>query len=240
MDNNASDESHETNLNVQINWLRDTILQYGESHPERPHLLRHLSDTLYMLFEGDGWNNMELADEVLDLQKAALALTPPDHPEIYHYKFDLAASLFDHFDDTGIVEYLCSATSLYQDVMQSLSDISSDGLPAKHNLLLLYALRTQVLFLATHRQEDIDTSIAAFIEYTNAILDEHWARKLAHCFWMMAGAMLNHHAQFPSVDNLDKGAHSALIPDSITDNTMTIYRFRRPSGRPPDYTHQMM
>ena len=162
---------------------------------------------------------MKLADEVLDLRKAALALTPSDHPEIYHYKFDLAASLSDRFNDTGIVEYLRSATSLYRDVIQSLSDICSDGLPTKHDLLLSYALRTQVLFLATHRQEDIDTSIAAFIEYTNAIPDEHRARKLARCFYMTAGAMLDRHAQFPSVDTLDKAfallEQSSRVPNAI-------------------------
>jgi hypothetical protein len=30
--------------------------------------------------------------------------------------------------------------------------------------------------------------------------------------------------------------HSVQISDGYVDNMMTLYRLRRPSGRPPDYT----
>jgi hypothetical protein len=34
----------------------------------------------------------------------------------------------------------------------------------------------------------------------------------------------------------EEGGHSVQISDGYVDNMMTLYRLRRPSGRPPDDT----
>jgi len=192
--------SHE--LHLEISQLRGALMRCGENNSERPRLLRCLADALDTLFQGAGFNDTKLADEALDLRKAALILTPLNDPMIHQYKYDLAISLSDNFDDTGVVEHLHLAVSLLRDVIESRA--CSDGLPARFDLLLQYALRTQILFMVTRRQEDIDASIAAFIEYADAIPDDHRTRKLARCFCMTAAAMLERHAQFPSGDTLDK------------------------------------
>jgi tetratricopeptide (TPR) repeat protein len=176
-------------------------MRCGENDPERPYLLRCLADALAALFQGAGFNDMELADEALGLRKTALSLTPPDDPMIHQYKYDLASSLSDNFDDTGVVEHLSCAVSLLRDVIESRA---SDGLPARFDLLLQYALRTQILFKVTRRKEDIDACLAAFVEYADAIPDDHRTRKLVRCFCMTAAAMLDRHAQFPSSDTLNE------------------------------------
>lgn len=192
-------KSHEAHL--EINKLRSVLVECGENNPERPHLLRCLADTLDT-FQNTGSDDAKLTDEASDLRKTALILTPPNDPMIHQYKYDLASSLNEQFDESGFVEHLRSAVSLLRDVIESHACL--DGLPARFDLLLQYALRAQVLFKITRRQEDIDASIAAFIEYADAIPDDHQTRKLARCFWMTATAMLERHTQFPSSDTLDE------------------------------------
>ena len=41
------------------------------------------------------------------------------------------------------------------------------------------------------------------------------------------------------MDGPQEAHHSVPIPDRYVDNTMTLYRLRRPSGRPPDNTKYM-
>lgn len=195
-------ESEETREALEINQLRDALMRCGENNPKRPHLLRCLADALDTLFQGPGCDDTKLVDEALDLRKAALTLTPPNDPMIHQYKYDLAGSLSDHFEDSGYAEHLYSAVSLLRDVVESRAH--SSGLPARFDLLLQYALRAQLLFNITRREEDIDASIAAFIEYADAIPDDHRTRKLARCFWMTATAMLDRYKHFPSSDTLDE------------------------------------
>ena len=199
---NISEEPH-----VEITQLRGVLTQCGENDPERPHLLRCLADALGTFIQDAECDDMKLIDEALELRKAALTLTPPNDPMIHQHKYDLASSLFEYYDDTGSLEHLHSAVSLLRDVIESRPCVCSDTLPllpTRFDLLLQYALRTQLLFKVTRQQEDIDVSIAAFIEYADAIPDDHRTRKLARCFWMTATAMLDRHAQFPSGDTLDE------------------------------------
>jgi hypothetical protein len=201
MNNNTLDESHEA-IHMDISQLRSALVRCGENNPQRSHLLRCLADKLDILFQGAGFDDVELADEALQLRKTALIMTPPDDPMILQYKYDLASSLSDYFDETGFVEHLYSAVSLFREIIESGACL--DWLPTRFDLLLQYALRTQILFKITGRQEDIDASITAFIAHTNAIPHEHRTRKLARCFCMTATAMLERLAQFPSSGTLDE------------------------------------
>lgn len=210
MDSEISEDYEAVQL--EINQLRGALRRSEDW--ERPHLLHCLSNALDQLFQTT--DDAKFADEALDLRKAALILTPPNDPMIDQYKYDLACSLSDHFNESGSVEDLRSAVSLLRDVTESRA--CSDGLPTRFDLLLQYALRAQVLFGITRRQEDIDASIAAFIEYADAIPDDHRARKLARCFWMTASAMLDRHKQFPSSNTLDEAfalfEKSSRVPEA--------------------------
>jgi hypothetical protein len=86
MNNDTSDESHKAIMHMDISQLRSALVRCGENNPRRPDLLRCLADKLDVLFQGAGFNDMELADEGLQLRKTALILTPPDDSMILQYK----------------------------------------------------------------------------------------------------------------------------------------------------------